>query len=164
MNHKTLIILIFLATYICKSQTVTPNVIASQGGYSQFTNSSISWSIGESIVESYNFGNYLTTMGFHQPELEVINLIQEQGNDKNILVFPNPVKDILTINFSELSMGIYGIELMDNLGKLIIKSETEVSEQNQIFQLKINEVAEGNYFLKINNKSFTKTVKINKIN
>jgi len=164
MKQKLLLVFALTTVITCKSQTVTPVVLSNQGGFSVLSGGSISWSIGEPVSESYVNGTKLTTMGFHQPELDFVTLIKEQGSDASVLVFPNPVRDLLTINFSGLKEGNYSLELIDNLGKLIYKSETAISEKTQTVQLKINEVAAGNYFLRVDNKDFSKTVKINKIN
>ena len=163
MKQKLLFTLAFAGILVCKSQTVTPVVLSNQGGFSALSGGSIAWTIGEPVSESYTNPTKITTMGFHQPELGIVTLIAEQGADQNILVFPNPVKDVLSINFSGLKSGNYSLELIDNLGKLIFKSETAVSQSKQTYQLKVNEIAAGNYFLRVDSENFSKTVKINKI-
>lgn len=164
MRKLSLIITTLFITCIIKAQTVTPVVYSNQGGYSSLSQGSISWSIGEPVSESYSTPQRIHTMGFHQPELSIISMIAEQGEDKNILVYPNPVKDQLNINLSGLEKGNYKVELIDNIGKLIYQNETEVSESKNTFQLKVNEIAAGNYFIRIENNSISRSVKINKIN
>ena len=163
MKKKLLFTLAIAGTLVCRSQTVTPVVLSNQGGYSSLSGGSVAWTIGEPVSETYTTATKITTMGFHQPELGMATLIAEQGNDQSILVYPNPVKDVLTINFSGLKSGNYKLELVDDLGKLIFKSEAAITENNQIYNLKVNEVAAGNYFLRVNNENFSKTVKINKV-
>jgi hypothetical protein len=165
MKRKLLVGLAVLGAIALKAQTVTPVLLSNQGGYSSFgTVGSISWSIGEPVSETYSVTSNVTTMGFHQPELNIVSMIRQQGQDVNVLVYPNPVKEVLTINFSGMTAGTYRIEMIDNIGKLISTSEVNITEQNQMVPYKINEVAAGNYFLRIDGKEFTKTVKINKIN
>lgn len=164
MKKTILIILSLVGITTVKAQTVTPVVLANDGGYAPLSNGSISWSIGEPVSETYTGSNNILTMGFHQPELTLINMIQEQGEDVKILVFPNPVKDVLSVNLKGLNNGKYTVELNDAIGKLIYRSETDVTEDSYIFQLKVNETAAGNYFLRVSNTSFTKTVKITKVN
>jgi len=163
MKQILLITVALTASFYCNAQTVTPVVLSNQGGYSLLSQGSISWSIGEPVSESYTSPVRIHTMGFHQPEIAIIAMIAEQGSDKSILVYPNPVKDLLTINFSGLTDGNYKVDLIDNIGKLIYQTQTEVSASNNTFQLKVNEVAAGNYFLRVQNKDFSKTVKINKV-
>lgn len=164
MKQILLIAFVVAGSFYCQSQTVTPVVLSNQGGFSILTSGSISWSIGEPVSETYSTPTRIHTMGFHQPEIEIITLIAEQGEDKNILVFPNPVRDVLNINFSGLNEGTYKVDLIDNIGKIISQNQTEVSNGNYTLQLKINEVAAGNYFLRVQNEKFSKSVKINKVN
>ena len=163
MKQKLLFTIALAVTLVYKSQTVTPVVLSNQGGFSALSGGSVSWTIGEPVSETYTTATKITTMGFHQPELSIITLIAEQGADQNILVYPNPVKDVLTVNFSGLKAGTYNLELLDGIGKLIFKTETTISATSQTYQLKVNEVAAGNYFLKVDNANFSKTVKINKV-
>jgi hypothetical protein len=164
MKQKILITLALAGIYTCQGQTVTPVVLSNQGGFFSSSSGNISWTIGEPVSETYNGATKLMTMGFHQPELDFITLIKEQGEEQSVLVFPNPVKDMLSINFKGLAQGNYKLELIDNIGKIIYQSQTEVTEGNSTFQLKVNEVAAGNYFLRVDSKNFSKTVKINKVN
>lgn len=147
-----------------RAQTVTPTVLSNQGGYSALSGGSISWSIGEPVSESWYNGPHTITNGFHQPELNFILMIKEQGTDASVLVYPNPVKEIINVNFTGLKEGNYKIQLIDNIGKLLYSSETEISESHNFYQMKIGEVAAGNYFLRVDSKDFSKTVKINKVN
>lgn len=147
-----------------QAQTVTPVLVSNDGGYSSLSNGSISWSIGEPISETYNGPNQILTMGFHQPELNVSTLIKEQGNGSEILVFPNPVRDELTLNLSGLRSGKYEVSLNDVSGKLIYQTECNIEENASTFKLKMLEMAAGNYFIRVNNSNYNKTVKITKVN
>ncbi len=147
-----------------RAQTVAPTVFASDGGYSQNAAGSISWSIGEPVSETYNSASYKTTMGFHQPEIDIINMIAEQGNEASILVYPNPVNDELKINFSRMNEGDYSIEIIDAIGKLIYRTNTVVSGSSKTTILRLDEYASANYFVVISGKNFQKNIKITKTN
>lgn len=150
-----------------QAQTVTPTVIGSDGGFSTSGQGSIAWTIGEPISETYvSSGNTITTMGFHQPE-KVINLetmIREQSQSEALLVFPNPVRETLQVDFKGIPTGTYKMVLVDAIGKRIYESQAVVTENAKRFEIKLNEIAAGNYFLTLSGKDFEKTVKINKIN
>lgn len=163
MKINLLLISVFLSITYAKSQTNTPTVIASDGGFSQNAQGSIAWTIGEPVGDTYISATNITTMGFMQPELEVVTFIKSQGNQNGPFVFPNPVKDELKINFSGLEPGKYSIRLTDALGKLIYNSDETVNENSKYHIIKLNEVAAANYFLIISNSTFNSTIKINKI-
>lgn len=145
-------------------QTVTPTVLASDGGYATSAQGSVAWTIGEPVVETYAGSSNITTMGFQQPVVDLTTLISEQDKNSAILVYPNPVKDELSISFAGLREGTYQLELHDALGKLIYQGNADISGTSVHYIIKMGEVAAGAYFLNVSAKDFTKTVKINKIN
>jgi hypothetical protein len=59
----------FAFTIICsvKSQSLSPTVISSSGGYFTGTSASLSWTLGEIATETFNNGSYILTQGFQQP-------------------------------------------------------------------------------------------------
>ena len=164
MKKQILIALALAGVYTCSSQTVTPVLLSNDGDHTILANGSIAWSIGEPVSETYNTANNIFTTGFHQPELQILTLIQEQGSNAQILVFPNPVKEILTVNMSGLSTGNYKFEMTDAIGKILFTKEMNITQSNNSFDLKVNEVAAGNYFLRVNGKDLSKSVKITKVN
>ncbi len=159
------IVFLCLASLMMKAQTVNPTVVSSNGDYSQNTQGSIEWTLGEVVSDTYTSSANITTMGFHQPEaMGVASLIKEQGNLSEVLVYPNPVIDELTINLEGLEESNYKFELYDGIGKLVFSSSVLITNQNKLSKLNLAEFAAGNYYLKItSNNNFNKTVKINKI-
>jgi hypothetical protein len=63
-------------------QTLTPEVISSSGGYFENTNASVSWTLGETVTETFIGTNVNLTQGFQQPFG-----IQITGIDLDLLVF-----------------------------------------------------------------------------
>ncbi|MDI9339959.1 MAG: T9SS type A sorting domain-containing protein [Sediminibacterium sp.] len=145
---------------LARGQTVTPTVYASNGGSSTQSGGMIQWTIGEPVSETYFQTNNVTTMGFHQPELGILSMIQEQGANVNVLVYPNPVITELRLDLSGLPDGKYNLELHDAIGKLISVSQKEVSSYDTKHVLNMQEIAAGEYFLSVRGSSFNKTVKI----
>ncbi len=151
-----------IGAFFVNSQTVTPTVLSNNGGYAAAAQGSIAWTIGEPVSETYTTSTNKTTMGFHQPELGVANLIKEQSDNAQVLVFPNPVKDVLNISFKDLKSATYSIEVIDNLGKLLYKSNVNITENTKTIHLNMTEYVAGNYFLHISSAQLNKTIKINK--
>lgn len=147
---------------IAQSQTVTPTVLSNNGGYAAAAQGSIAWTIGEPISETYTTTANKTTMGFHQPELGLATLIKENRDASQVMVFPNPVKDFLTVSFKDLQNTTYSIEVIDNLGKQIDKKDISITNDDKTILLNMSEYAAGNYFLNISNAQLNRTIKINK--
>lgn len=77
----------------------------------------LEWSLGEAAVETFYFGGGIITEGFHQstlplqivkPEDREMLVNRPQTGDYEILVFPNPVRSLLTV-------GIAGVEAEGDL-------------------------------------------------
>ncbi len=69
MKRISLLIAI-LATFINGyTQSISPVVIATSGDYFSTANYSISWTLGETLIETYSVPNQFLTQGFHQPQL-----------------------------------------------------------------------------------------------
>lgn len=162
MKKQNVFLCFCLTVLFVKAQTVTPIVYSNGGNYNSAAGGSISWTVGEPVSETYTTTNNKTTMGFHQPELGVATLMKEQGGDKEVLVYPNPGKESLSINFKDLENGNYKIQLLDAMGKLVFTSDMEINDPTKKIELNVSSYAEGNYFLRLSNSSFNKTVKITK--
>ncbi|OQX82230.1 MAG: hypothetical protein B6D64_00925 [Bacteroidetes bacterium 4484_276] len=66
---KTLIttIAIWLSATVLYGQSVSPEVIATSGGYFENAEISLSWTLGETVTETFSSGNVTLTQGFQQP-------------------------------------------------------------------------------------------------
>jgi hypothetical protein len=161
---RSIITLSLLFFGLCVTgQTVTPTVLSNNGDYATSSGGSIEWTIGEPVSDTYIKTTNITTNGFHQTSMELFAMIREKENAGNLLVFPNPVKNELKISFGGLPGGNYSLTLYDALGKLILSSDVNVSENNYHTLINLTETAAGNYFLKIEKENFLETVKINKV-
>jgi hypothetical protein len=163
MKKNLLSFTALIVSITLQSQTVTPTVLSNNGDYSSSAGGSIAWTIGEPVSDTYVKSTNITTNGFHQPNLDLVAMVHEQGVDKDMLVYPNPVRDEIKINFSGMPPATYALVLNDPLGRLIYSSQARVSDQQREFIVKMNEVAAGNYFLIITGNDFVKTIKINKV-
>jgi len=83
------------------------------------------------------------------------NVLSFNDNQLNsIVVSPNPVKDVVTIN--NLS-GLDSVEVFNQLGQLVLKSNADLLNDNR---LDLSTLNPGMYLLKINAENKSKTVKI----
>src|SRR5271157_3600388 len=80
------------------SQSLAPSEINSAGLNIYFKSYSLSYSIGGAITNTLENGPGILTQGFQQPNIYVVTSIQTLENTKvEINVYPNPVKDYLSI-------------------------------------------------------------------
>ncbi|GAB4300704.1 MAG: hypothetical protein Kow0068_23880 [Marinilabiliales bacterium] len=134
-------------TITIKQYVPKQEVYASSGNYSENSNLSLSWTLGESIIETYENPYVIITQGFQQSRYIITN-ITEQTPVINISVYPNPTSDFLNIEVKDNTSESLLIELVDITGKSLLTKNID----NNHSVLDMNQYHAGNYFLKIRNK------------
>lgn len=110
----------------------------------------IQQSFGQSSsIGTFNNSNYEVRQGFIQPNL--LSKIKDENIpiNLNIVVFPNPFKETITLNFTEVQKEVVVISLYDMLGRLLI--ENQHKEVNTII-LQLSHLPNANYILKVRSK------------
>ena len=166
MNFPLKITLILLAISVSSfSQNLSHSVLATDGGFSTHANGSIAWTIGEPISETYKTASNISTTGFHQPELiDLPTLIDKNDLMNEIIVYPNPVFELVKVNVGESVKNDLTVKLIDASGKLVYQTKLNSSSQTNEITINLNECAAGTYFIYFYNTEITKTTKINKLN
>jgi len=163
MKKYLILICTFPFFFFAKSQSASPQVIATAGDYFVGTNMSLSWTLGELITETVTDGTYTLTQGFQQPHYN-ISSIEEPKNNNNPLgdinIYPNPVADQLNVSFKDMNQKHVTIALIDMNGKILINDIAEST--TSVKQLVMTNVAKGNYVLRFVTKDgkFTKSFKV----
>lgn len=108
---------------IAQTPSICREVIGSAGDYSSNNGFSISWTLGETIIETVESSsiNVILTQGFQQPdECDTTVSVREVIND-NVLIklYPNPASQIVTLNIKSEENSPVRIELVDMLGRVM---------------------------------------------
>ena len=125
-------------------------IISTCGDYEETISGSISWTIGEPVIETFSNETNILTQGFQQSKLTVTNITENQFNGIEINAFPNPTNDFILVKTKTNNKTNMDICLFDLKGNLIFKQKMINKEQN----IKMNNYNSGTYILKIteNNK------------
>lgn len=161
--RKELLVAAVIASGAINAQTVTPTVLSNNGGYSQTASGSIAWTVGEPVSDTYSKPANITTMGFHQTDMEIVAMIKEQDIAGGLAVFPNPVRDILNISFKGMAAGAYTVRLTDGIGKLIMEKATVVDGETSQLEMRMSEVAAGNYYVTVSGKDINQSIQVTKV-
>ncbi len=124
-------------------------VIATSGNYGETANGSLSWTIGEPIVETVSDGTNTLTQGFQQSKLTVTAIDEKEIAGFEINVFPNPASDYLSVEVITDKQKDLEIILFDLNGKIILQklmtgNKQTVNMQNYSPATYILKVTEGN--------------------
>ena len=118
-------------------------VISTTGDFDENTSASLSWTIGEVLIETYT-GSSILTQGFHQTNLSASSIFENETLDFSIKIYPNPTPDrinLLSESYEDLSFQVF-----DYSGKLL-KEDKIISKLTVIDFIKYPSAV---YFLKIN--------------
>ncbi len=67
MKKLSIISILWMICFSSFAQILSPQVIAASGSYNAGASGSLSWTLGETMVETYSGGGYMLTQGFQQP-------------------------------------------------------------------------------------------------
>src|SRR6266536_792807 len=78
------------------------------------------------------------------------NIILLKNDAKRLIyIYPNPVKDLLTISITSVNAAKYNCFVYDVSGKLLASVIHNVAEGTQIINLPFNQIARGVYVVKV---------------
>jgi len=145
--------LIFIAVAlilpVC-AQTVEPMVIASAGGYDEATGVSISWTLGETIIPTFQDDDenptIILTHGFQQ-QLIVTTVEENLEILVNVTIYPNPASEILNIRFEKPLDGEVDLVLLSQDGRLVKNDIIEATTFEK--QISMQDLPSGIYFLRL---------------
>ena len=149
MKMVYLFISVFVFFSIAKAQNISsPTVIAAAGGVSKFSTIELEWTLGESFIGTATSAERLYTVGFHQPQLKGQKVIlPTDNNTSQITIYPNPVKNILTVQFRLDKYEKTKMLLSDFLGKSI--QERTVNARVATVNIPVHNLIAGIYLLRV---------------
>ncbi|MCK9401213.1 MAG: T9SS type A sorting domain-containing protein [Bacteroidales bacterium] len=145
--------LFFLPFQKVFTQTIQNDVIASAGDTYILENTEISWTLGESSIESYQSGNISISQGFHQPIFKFFEIPEQENPVFQANIFPNPTCRFIQIELTGISeTENFRLILSDMMGKVLLSQlinpdshdKIDLVEYSQgILLLKIIRVSDG---------------------
>lgn len=127
------------------AQTTTPEVIATAGDHYDNGTNSVSWTLGEPVIQTVSDGNNTLTQGFHQTNL-LVDAIGDVAPESTIQVYPNPTADNITIK-AEAAGDYESAQLYDASGRLVWAQNESTAPLQSIIDM--TSMANGLYVLKI---------------
>ncbi len=152
MKKIAFVIIGLVLMNLAKSQTINSEVISSGGDSYINTNYQLDWSIGECLTNTLQSGSYLLTQGFHQSNYEITAVKGLSNSEKNIIVYPNPTKDFISLYYKNFSANknLETIFTITNVKGKILQTQKLNSNMKQI---NFAAYAHGIYFLTVKQKN-----------
>ena len=129
--------LAMLSVFSANSQQVISSAGNTKTVKSGGTDITVSWTIGEGVVATFESSNKTLTQGFHQPLMvEIFPTAIEGSQLLDMVAYPNPTYDRILFKGGDPD-GIYHIRLVDKLGRVLeqksvpaVDLEVEMSKYN----------------------------------
>lgn len=162
--HK-LIFIFLLSLFLAPasfSQMMSPSVIASGGGFGESSSGSISYTFGETFINSWMISGFSLSEGFQQGWM-----LRDSSPDVmfGFEVLPNPVTDKLRIRIYESIPQQYTATVYSVIGKLFYNALMEFTEYGNPNYIDFSEFPMGIYFLRLisADKKIIRTFKLEKL-
>ena len=134
--------------------------VSAAGNYSVNDLYQLSWTLGETAIETLGTKDLLLTQGLHQQNMCIASIGELHDTDYEISAFPNPVSESITVKITNLSayenlkkgekpvIRLYDIKGILLYEKYIISNETSVSMTSFPPSVYILKIRHGNTELK----------------
>ena len=149
-NKKSILSTLFICV-LGLSRAIAQNAIPATGGDATGGNGSVSYTVGQVAYTTNTGNNGSSAQGVQQPYEIFTTLGLTEGVSLELLAFPNPTTDFLTLTVDGKFVEGLSFQLYDLKGKLI-KSKEITSEATQIV---MTEFVRGNYFISVSNSERT---------
>lgn len=132
--------------------TITNNAVLAVCNLSNFC----AYLANPSSTHTRNISGNLTNCLNEAVVISTCNLSVTDVSDYKISYYPNPVKDIFNLSYSE---DIVSISVMNTLGQLVLSQN--IGSNNA--QIDMSTLPSGNYFVKVESSEVMRTVKVIKL-
>ena len=102
-------------TFQSSAQSLSRSVIGSAGS----TNPQLSYTVGETVIETGASGLFILTQGFQQPDMQTVSNDPLLG-ETNLRVYPNPTQQMLTLEIEAEKSRSFEVEFVDIRGRRVI--------------------------------------------
>ena len=147
MKNYLLVFIIVTVSVSVKAQQL--EVVWTWGDFYENSSGSLSWTLGELVIETLWETDFILTQGFQQSKLTVTAIDDLQTSGIELSVYPNPANNFLSIEVKTDKQRDLLLSLYDLNGKLILQkkitgSKQTVQMQNYKSAIYILKISEGN--------------------
>ncbi len=125
-------------------------VVASGGGSATFDGGSLSWTLGETVIETFEGETRYLTQGFHQPAMIIVSA-KDLDAGIPIAVYPNPVAHDLTLRIQDDDFTAFEYLIHDSGGRQLVSDRVDLMHTT----ISVAHLRPGLYTLSVRKKENT---------
>ena len=142
MKHANCVITAFFLSGIA---VYAQEVVSTAGSHGETTSGSLTWTVGEPVIETITDGTNTLTQGFQQSKLTVTAINDLKFPGIELSVYPNPTNNYLTIEVKTDKQRDLLLSLFDLNGRLILQKKMAGNKQT----IKMQNYKPATYILKV---------------
>lgn len=144
------LLLIFSGIFSVHSQTLSPFVISSSGGFYTSGSAMLSFTVAEmTMVETYTSGSNILTQGFQQAEDMAVDVQESEINTGDVNIYPNPTNGLFTLSYISPNSGANVIRLYNLVGQEVLSKALLQSAGKNTVSIDISSFSQGIYMLEL---------------
>lgn len=154
---KTIFNFLPLFVFLWALPAMGQEVVSTSGDFFDNTNGSVSWTLGETVIETFDAGDIMLTQGFQQGDISVSTLVNDPSLNFAIDAYPNPTSGYVNLELDlEETKGISYMLL--NMGGRLLEKRTVEGPRSRIA---LHHLETGVYFVRVvQDGNLLKTFKI----
>jgi len=137
------------------AQSIERHVFGVAGGDTSSGSTSLSFSIGETMIGTERQTTAALTQGFEQPEQLALGMIEPKILT-GAKVYPNPAIDLINLSFNTVSETELTVSTLDALGRQVEAPITIQANGTALRSFDVSNLASGIYFLIITDRNQTR--------
>lgn len=163
MRKILLTLSLAVLTMVSYSQTSILEVVSPAGGFFQNANISISWTLGEPVIETWvnESAGIMVTSGFQQGDFTLVSVPQNPMAGFNVNMYPNPARTETNIKVTLPTLGQVNITVLDVTGRTIMQESFNPATLEHTHNLNVSSLRAGIYLVRVH--SGTKLVRVLKL-
>lgn len=113
-----------------------------------------------STTQCYNLTISTSATNFSRPFAAILDSEKPALEKVSMMIFPNPAKDIVNVQFLAQQEGEYRVSLIDVVGKEVMNQLHSLYEGENSLVLKTQDLPKGIYFVKVSNETQSEVSKL----
>ena len=150
MKKFTFLLLFACIGFSAHSQTLSPTVISSSGGFYSNSSGMLSFTVAEmTMVQTFTSSGNILMQGFQQPEDLSVGINEIPVASGDLLIYPNPNNGSFTLSFTNNGNAESSIKIYNLAGQVVLEKQVSQSAGLNTINFDISTYSQGMYILQL---------------